>query len=427
MPTNNQNLVEDNYIIEITSGVNAAIYSAISDAIGKAPAPIKAGLFLYEQAGGILQVGIAAGTDNQGRETAEFVGSLIGGFFGVLGGGGWGSAILGAIGSKYGGDIAEEIYDYFTNSVQAAQANPQIATDLGIDINSAIEHARVDSLQSHADIQALEGLVDGSTILVKNGDTLSEIAQANGMSLNELLALNPKYKDNPDHIKAGALLILKDNAGTQSLSDYLKEHADDPQAVSALIDSLKTELQAASVILSPLTLDLDGDGMVETTSKENSGVYFDHDNNSFAEQSGWVGKDDGLLVFDKNNNGKIDDGSELFGNNTILSNGNKAANGFEALKDLDSNNDGKIDNQDTNFNNLKIWQDKNSDGKLDEGELLSLAQAGVKSLNTNYNNSNEVDANNNAHKQQGSFTTTAGTTNKMNDVWFDVDNFRKVA
>ncbi|VVM19280.1 Alkaline phosphatase (EC [uncultured Gammaproteobacteria bacterium] len=98
--------------------------------------------------------------------------------------------------------------------------------------------------------------------------------------------------------------------------------------------------------------------MVETTSKENSGVYFDHDNNSFAEQSGWVGKDDGLLVFDKNNNGKIDDGSELFGNNTILSNGNKAANGFEALKDLDSNNDGKIDNQDTNFNNLKFGKTK---------------------------------------------------------------------
>jgi hypothetical protein len=48
------------------------------------------------------------------------------------------------------------------------------------------------------------------------------------------------------------------------LSDYLKEHTDDPQAFSALIDSLKTELQAASVILSPLTLDLDGDGMVET-------------------------------------------------------------------------------------------------------------------------------------------------------------------
>jgi hypothetical protein len=43
--------MQKSHIIEITSGVNAAIYSAISDAIGKAPAPIKAGLFLYEQAG----------------------------------------------------------------------------------------------------------------------------------------------------------------------------------------------------------------------------------------------------------------------------------------------------------------------------------------------------------------------------------------
>ncbi len=143
----------------------------------------------------------------------------------------------------------------------------------------------------------------------------------------------------------------------------------------------------------------------------------------------WGGKDDGLLVFDKNNNGKIDDGSELFGNNTVLSNGNKAANGFEALKALDSNNDGKVDSQDANFSNLKIWQDKNSDGKLDKGELLSLSEAGVQSLNTTCTNSNEVDSSNNAHKQQGSFTTTDGTSNKMNDVWFDVDlvNLKKVA
>jgi hypothetical protein len=54
----------------------------------------------------------------------------------------------------------------------------------------------------------------------------------------------------------------------------------------------------------------------------------------------------------------------------------------------------------------------NSDGKLDEGELLSLSEAGVRSLNTTYSNSNEVDSSNNAHKQQGSFTTTAGTDNK---------------
>jgi hypothetical protein len=49
-------------------------------------------------------------------------------------------------------------------------------------------------------------------------------------------------------------------------------------------------------------------------------IWIDHDNNSFAEQSGWVGKDDGLLVFDKNNNGKIDDKAckiRKVGNNII--------------------------------------------------------------------------------------------------------------
>lgn len=96
---------------------------------------------------------------------------------------------------------------------------------------------------------------------------------------------------------------------------------------------------------SPLVVDLDGDG-VETIGT-NSNVYFDHDNNGFAESTGWVGKDDGLLVRDLNNNGQIDDGTELFGNNSVLSSGEKAANGFEALKDLDSNNDGIFNSSDT--------------------------------------------------------------------------------
>ena len=55
------------------------------------------------------------------------------------------------------------------------------------------------------------------------------------------------------------------------------------------------------VMRSPLTLDLDGDG-VETVSV-NDGVYFEHDGNGFAEKSGWVSKDDAILVCDLNNNG----------------------------------------------------------------------------------------------------------------------------
>ena len=92
---------------------------------------------------------------------------------------------------------------------------------------------------------------------------------------------------------------------------------------------LKQLYSTAETTRSPLIVDLDGDG-VETTNIAN-GVYFDHDGNGFAEKSAWVGKDDGLLVRDINGNGQIDNGTELFGNNSVLSNGQKATNGFEAL------------------------------------------------------------------------------------------------
>jgi LysM repeat protein len=334
--------------------------------------------------------------------------------------------------------IVEEQAEKFLNQSQYADYNKEIANFLAKEfINGKSFTESINALSEaltgkenspyNEVLQKLSnGLTDNSIQFTKPGDTLSQIAKDHGLNLNELLALNPQYKTNPDFIKTGVLLILKDNTGTQSLSEYLKENANNSQAINSLIDTLKTELKTASVIRSPLTLDLDGDGIVETTSKQNSGVYFDHDNNGFAEQSGWVDKDDGLLVFDKNGNNKIDNGSELFGNNTVLSNGNTATNGFEALKALDTNQDGKVDKQDVGFNNLKVWQDKNSNGKLDDGELLSMSDTGIKSLNTNYTNSNEIDTNNNHHKQQGNFTKTDGTTNKMNDVWFDVD-LRRIA
>jgi hypothetical protein len=80
---------------------------------------------------------------------------------------------------------------------------------------------------------------------------------------------------------------------------------------------------ALSKIPSPIMLDLDGDG-VETVSL-NNGTYFDHAADGFAEQTGWVGKDDGLLVRDLNGNGVIDSGRELFGSETLLADGSKLA------------------------------------------------------------------------------------------------------
>jgi len=167
---------------------------------------------------------------------------------------------------------------------------------------------------------------------------------------------------------------------------------------------------------SPIVLDLDGDG-VETLSVD-GGSYFDHEGDGFAESTGWVGADDGLLVWDRNGDGIINDGTELFGSNTLMSDGSKAENGFSALNELDSNLDGKIDQNDAAFSNLQVWQDINGDGNSTENEMYTLEQVGVSAINTSYVDSSIVDAQGNTHGQVGSFEWADGSTGDATDVWF---------
>lgn len=185
------------------------------------------------------------------------------------------------------------------------------------------------------------------------------------------------------------------------------------------IDNLKKKTQNASTIPSPVVLDLDGDG-VETSSLT-VGALFDHAADGFAERTGWINGDDGLLVRDLNGNGAIDSGLELFGSETQLANGSKAGNGFEALEELDTNSDGVIDANDAAFSELRIWKDANGDGQTDAGELLTLGEAGIQSINVNYTNSGFIDPQGNAHKQIGSYTTTDGQTRTAADVWVKTD------
>lgn len=186
-----------------------------------------------------------------------------------------------------------------------------------------------------------------------------------------------------------------------------------------IISKIKDLFGTAEGARSPLVVDLDGDG-VETVSAA-GGIYFDHDANGFKENSGWVGQDDGILVRDINGNGQIDNGTELFGNNSVLSSGEKAVNGFEALKELDDNNDGTFDANDKAWNEVKIWQDKNFNGMVDDGELLTLEQAGIAGIDLDYTNQENIDENGNNHKQTGTFIKTDGTTGAIDDVWFDTN------
>lgn len=108
------------------------------------------------------------------------------------------------------------------------------------------------------------------------------------------------------------------------------------------------------VRVDPIVLDLDGDG-VEKTSVEN-GVHFDFSGDGFSEKTAWIGSDDGFLVYDKNEDGIINNASEMFGDMTTTEDGSLAKDGFEAMKDFDSNNDGKLSIEDEKFGKLKYGE-----------------------------------------------------------------------
>jgi len=172
-------------------------------------------------------------------------------------------------------------------------------------------------------------------------------------------------------------------------------------------------------LCSPIILDLDGDGVETASSGE--GAYFDHENSGFAMRTGWASSDDGLLVMDRDGDGLIESGEELFGNLTKLNSGLNASNGFEALHEFDDNGDDIIDNNDAAWNQLKVWQDIDGDGYSASDEFFTLAEMGIQSINTGYTESTYVDDNGNEHRQVGSFTTLDGTTRVASDVWMKVD------
>jgi hypothetical protein len=169
--------------------------------------------------------------------------------------------------------------------------------------------------------------------------------------------------------------------------------------------------------VSPLVLDLDGDG-VETISAS-QGVWFDNDATGVARKVGWAGADDGLLVRDINQDGRINDGAELFGTGTADGRGGKAEHGFAALAQLDDNHDGVVDNRDAAWKDLQVWKDADSDGMTDQGELISLAALGVRSLSLQHNTSDAVQ-NGNQMLLQGQYTDATGAHREMTDVFWGI-------
>jgi hypothetical protein len=141
---------------------------------------------------------------------------------------------------------------------------------------------------------------------------------------------------------------------------------------------------------SPVVIDTTGNGV--TLSNAADGVNFDLNADGTRERLGWtrLDSDDAWLALDRNGNGTIDNGAELFGD---FSPQPEAANknGFLALAEFDNNRDGLIDSNDPIFNSLRLWQDKNHNGISDPGELHTLGAMNVNALEIEFKNSKRVD------------------------------------
>ncbi|WP_153076021.1 hypothetical protein [Paraburkholderia bonniea] len=187
------------------------------------------------------------------------------------------------------------------------------------------------------------------------------------------------------------------------------------------------ELGRTIGMIDPLILDLNGDG-IHTTGVDQSSAHFDFSGEGSRTHTGWITTGDGFLVLDRNNNGAIDTGAELFSNFTKLANGMLAANGFDALREYDSNKDGVIDRHDAIWSSLKIWHDGNSDGMTQQGELLTLDQSGIVEIRLSKDGTIRTLENGNMVRGKGSFVQIVDgkhTEREMLEVWFGQDTLHQ--
>ena len=156
---------------------------------------------------------------------------------------------------------------------------------------------------------------------------------------------------------------------------------------------------------SPLVLNVKGKP-IRLTAPE---VHFDLLNTGSSQLTGWTqpASDTAFLVLDRNGNGSIDNGNELFGDHTILPDGTSAPNGYLALSWFDrlengGNGDGRIDALDVVCSSLRLWFDDNHDGFSQTAEVKTLAEVDVQSISLIYADDRRVDSFGNMFRYRGS-------------------------
>lgn len=175
----------------------------------------------------------------------------------------------------------------------------------------------------------------------------------------------------------------------------------------------------------PLVLDLDGHG-IDLVAQNKSTAHFDVHNDGSRPQVSWVGASNGFLVFDRNHNGLVDNASEWFGD-SFTKDGSApqpGLNGFSALATLATSGAASFSKATSlidsatgksYFDEVQLWVDANQDGITDAGELHSLADFGINSINLSAQSVGKI-VNGNLVMSSGAYTLSDGTQRTIDDI-----------
>jgi hypothetical protein len=215
------------------------------------------------------------------------------------------------------------------------------------------------------------------SIMSGNGSTVFNEMGPNPCDFNAVAKIYCPPTPTPDPAPTPCTPTIKLDGGT---TDSCECNPDDPNCVS------------------PVLIDISGNGFDLTDAA--GGVSFDIRGNGSHLRVAWTrfNSDDAWLALDRNGNGMVDNGQELFGNFTpqpIPPSGH-ARNGFLALAEYDrpnngGNGDGLITPSDTVFSSLRLWRDLNHNGLSESGELFSLQAMSLEKLELDYKLSKTTD------------------------------------